>query len=401
MQETVTGQFKEIMIRLTLLFCIFFLQGTASRAQETLYDYIKPGNFQVGYTDTLLFDTKFHYEAYDYTGVKPQFIQIWHPLDKKLTETIFLTFNNFFEWETTRNLSRVHKELKKHYQEGVIRDCIKENLITGNANDFGAFTYSDILDLMGNTETKSIRQKNIKHSHYPVIIYHHGSQSYPFENFAMAEYFASRGFIFVSANFHLPYENTIYGLKPYSKIIKDEEEQSLRSVLQFAQSLSNSKAIFFIGHSWGAQMGLRAFAQVATIKGLISLETTIEFKTDFEKIKEMWPEVYQKIITENAEYPFPILFCAATGQEKQFDFFKNMNASQITFAPTKAEFDHNAYTSVFYLRFFLGNNISQPDKDILLNRLQLYVKHLELINEFINGILKNENQPEKKIRFIN
>ncbi len=72
-------------------------------------------------------------------------------------------------------------------------------------------------------------------------------------------------------------------------------------------------------------MGFRTFDRDSTISGLISLETTIEFKTDHEKIKEMWPEVYQKIVTQNSHYPFPIMMCAATGEAKPFDFFMNIS----------------------------------------------------------------------------
>lgn len=388
------------MIKSAVLLGAILLQGTIIKAQETLYNYIELGNYQVGYMDTLLFDTNYRYQAYNYAGDKPHFIQIWHPMLEKPKKSTYLTFGDFFESGKDNHLSTIYKELKKNYHETVIRDCIEENLITGDANDFGTFTYSDIVDLIEKTATKSILKKNIKHSEYPVIIYHHGSQSFPFENYAMAEYFASRGFIFVSANFHLPYENTIFGLKPYSKIIKDEEEQSLKSALRLAQTLSNSTDIFFIGHSWGAQMGLRTFDRDTTIKGFISLETTIEFKADFERIKEMWPEVYQKIITDNAEYPFPILFCAATGQEKPFNFFKNINAKHITFAPTKEEFEHNAYTSIFYLRYFLNDQLKQTDKEILVDRLQLYVKHLDFINKFIEGIDQNGDIKSTETIFI-
>ncbi len=217
----------------------------------------------------------------------------------------------------------------------------------------------------------------------------------------MAEYFASRGFIFVSSNFHLPYENTTFGLKPFEKLIIEEDEESLRTVVRFAQSLSYSSSVFFIGHSWGAQMGLRSFDQDTSIKGMISLETTIEFKNDYAIIREIWPEVFEKVVTQKSYYPFPILFCAATGQEKPFDFFESLNTPHITFASTKEQFEHNAYTSIFYLRYFLENEVLQTDKLILKDRLNIYSKHLELMTEFLNEILENKNKFGIEIKFIN
>ncbi len=140
----------------------------------------------------------------------------------------------------------------------------------------------------------------------------------------------------------------------------------------------------------GAQMGLRTFGGDTVLKGMISLETSIEFKTDYEKIQELWPEVYQKVVTEKVYYPFPILFCAATGEEKPFNFLENVKAPHINYASTKPEFEHNAYLSLFYLRCFLNSGVAQTDKAILENRLPLYVKHLEIMHQFIEGIMNKE-----------
>jgi hypothetical protein len=388
------------MTRRIIYSFLLFIQSFAVSGQNTLYDFVKPGDFQVGFKDTILFDAKYQYKAFDYVGMKPHFIQIWYPLTDKIENPTYLKFKDFSKGTKSDKLFSIQTKLKTHYQEAVIRDCIKENLASGEANDFGNFTNEDILHFLGETKTRSIFHNDFKLSQCPVIVYHHGAQSYSFENYAMAEYFASRGFIFVAANFHLPYENTIFGLTPFNKIVKDEEEQSLRTILKYAKSLTNSTSVFFIGHSWGAQMGLRTFNQDTTIKGFISLETTIEFKTDQEKIKEMWPEVFQKVIAENGNYPFPIIFCAATGQEKPFPFFENINVPSVTFASTKKEFEHNAYLSSFYIRLFLDSNIKQTDSEILQDRLFLYVKHLELIDEFIDGILKAKKYPKNEIIFV-
>lgn len=384
----------------SVIYFILFLQALTITSQTSIYDFVDLGPFQVGYKDTLVYDTTYEYKAFGYTGAKPQFVQIWHPLPRKYSNVGYLTFNDLFSLPTIPNVSLPVEQLKKHYQEAVIKDCITENLVTGGVNDFGTFTYNDILNLMRGIKTRSTLHRAIKAPNRPVIVYHHGSTSFPFENYVMAEYFASRGFIFVTANFHLPYENKSYGLKPYEKIIKNEEENSLRAILKFARSLSRNPSVFFIGHSWGAQMGLRALDADTTIKGLISLETTLEFKEDYNRIKELWPEVYQKIVVERAVYHFPILFCAATGQRKPFTIFKDLDASRITFAPTEERFEHNAYTSAFYLRGFITPDVRQTDKELLLDRLRLYVKHLKLMNDFIEEIRNDALKPKMDIRFV-
>ncbi|NTW25881.1 MAG: alpha/beta hydrolase [Lentimicrobium sp.] len=395
------------MIKSLIFFCLVFLQCIFTNAQETFYDFIKPGNFQVGFQDTLVFDSIFNYKAYNYNGDKPYFIQIWHPVGIRNEQLITknetqntLIINDLFEFKQNPNLELVQQQIKLKNKEIYIRDFIAENLNTGQANDFGILSYTDIFDLITNLKTQSCYSKIKEGSNFPVIVYHHGSQSNSFENFAMAEYFASKGFIFVASNFHLPYENSIWGLKPYDKLIKNEEEESLQTVLKFAQSLSNSSFIFYIGHSLGAQMGFRTFDNDSTIKGMVSLETTIEFAKDYEKIKEMWPEVFQKIVTEKANYPFPVMLCAAAGQENPFVFFDNLNAPQITIASTKVEFEHNAYTSMFCLRYFLGNSVPQTDKELLKDRLILYAKHIELISEFLINIMNNVQKDDKETVFV-
>lgn len=376
-----------------IIFYLVFLQSVMVNAQDNIYDFVTLGDYQVGFTDTLVLDIKFDYNAYDYKGKKPYFVQIWHPTKKKKNND-YLNVKDFFVFKQNAPLKTVQEQLTTEYKTLFIRDYLTENLITGEANNYGKYSHEEVLDLIGELETRSISDSNIGDSDFPVIIYHNGSQGLPFENIAMAEYFASRGYIFVTASFELQFENNPFGMLPYERYITDEEEEGLKAITEFAKSLSNSSSIFFVGHSLGAQMGLRTFGQDSTIKGMISLETSIEFKTDYEKIKELWPEVYQKIIIEKLNYPFPILFCAATGEKKPFNFLENIKAAQITYVSTKTEFEHNAYLSFFYLRYFLGNEVQQTDKSILENRLPIYVKHLDVMYNFIDGILDNENKTD-------
>jgi hypothetical protein len=342
--------------------------------------------------DTLVFDVKYNYAEFDYAGQKPYFVQIWHPIMAEKKKD-YLLVKDFFSFRQNNKLQKLQEQLATTYQTLFIRDYLSENLKTGEANHYGKYSYEEVFDLVASLETRSIRDHFIGDNAFPVIVYYNGSQGHPFENFVMAEYFASRGYIFVSASFELQFGNSPFGMLPYERYITDEEEESLLTVVQFAKSLTRSTSVFFAGHSLGAQMGLRTFGQDSTIKGMISLETTIEFKTDDEKIKELWPETYQKVINEKAYYPFPVLFCAATGEEKPFHFLENVRAPQLTFASTITEFEHNAYLSMFYLRYFIGDDVPQTDKDILENRLPLYVKHLTLMADFLDGALNNELHP--------
>lgn len=369
------------------------------KAQENIYDYVQLGKYQACIMDTILFDSKYDYEQFDYKGKRPFFIKIWHP-DEKKQKNNYLNVKDLFSLTQNEALNGVQDSLERIYKQHFIRDYLVENLENGVENNYGKYSLENVFDLVGRIETRSISAPLTKKSNLPVVIYYNGSQGHPFENFLLAEYFASRGYIFVTASFELQFGNYPFGMLPYERFHSNEYEESLKTITQFAQSLTNSSNIFFVGHSFGAQMGLRTFGEDSPIKGMVSLETSIEFKSDYEKIKEMWPEVYKRIITDKIRYPFPILFCAATGEAKPFNFLENVKSPQTTYVSTVKEFEHNAYLSLFYLRYFLDNSVEQTDKHIIKKRLPLYVKHLEAIYYFIDKIMKNKNEEKLELMQI-
>ncbi len=382
------------MKQFVLLFISYFL-CQAINVQENIYDYIKLGKNQVGIMDTIIFDSKYNYEQFGYKGKKPYFIKIWHPIQKKRKNN-YLRFKDLFILKQNETLKRIKDSLELIYKKHYIRDYLTDNLENGTENKYGNYSLDNVFDLVEKIDIRSVRMPIKGKSNLPIIIYYNGSQGHPFENFLLAEYFASRGFYFVAASFELQFANMPFGMLPYDRFHSNEYEESLKTVVQFAKSITSSSNIFFIGHSMGAQMGLRTFGQDSTIKGMVSLETSIEFKTDHEQIKEMWPEVYKNIILDKVNYPFPILFCAATGESKPFNFLENVKSPQITYVSTITEFEHNAYLSLFYLRYFLDTSVEQTDKKIIKNRLPIYAKHIETIYNFIEGIMKDKNEVKLK-----
>ena len=374
-----------------IMLCISYFLCQAINAQESVYDYVKLGKNQVGIMDTIIFDSKYSYEQFGYIGKKPYLIKIWYPIQKKQNNN-YLKIKDLFVFKQNEELKGVLDSLQLIYKKHFIRDYLTENLENGSENNYGKYSLENVFDLVGKLDTRSIGASLKGKSNLPVVIYYNGSQGHPFENFILAEYFASRGFIFVAASFELQFESMPFGMLPFKRFHSNEYEESLKTITQFAQSITSSSNIFFVGHSMGAQMGLRTFGQDSTIKGMVSLETSIEFESDYEKIKEMWPEVYKKVITDKVYYPFPILFCAATGESKPFTFMKNVLSPQITYTSTITEFEHNAYLSLFYLRYFLDNLVDQTDKNIIKKRLPIYIKYLETMYSFIDRIINDKNE---------
>lgn len=365
-------------------------------AQNPIYNLLDIGPYNVKFTDTVLYDHQMEYKQYGYSGLAPIFVNIWYP-DTKRYSSRRINFGEIRNNSIPGELQNVYQELSGKNDEIFIRDGILYNQASGEDIDYHDITPWEVLDLIKNSKTITSRKKLSEVLHYPVIIYHHGNQGSSIENSVMAEFFASHGYIFISANFHLPYEKTIYGLLPYHLEKKNPHNQSsVKTVINFGKSISSSNKLFYIGHSWGAQEGWCFLYDSKWADGFISLETTLEFKKDLKQIKEIWPYVYKSIVTEQHKFSIPILSFAALEPSTNFDFFGGINSNQTLFASYKKPFGHNSYTSSFLARYSLVTLKNKPDFKVLASQVEGYVKHLNLILEFLNSLNGKTNFSVKK-----
>lgn len=363
-------------IVLLLLSC-YVLNGSA---QHSFYSLLPEGAYQVGFFDTLLLNQEQNYQQYSYSGAAPIFLQIWHPIDPSIKGKT-LSYGDFRNRNLSKPLSIVYDSLCKQMDKSFIDYNILIDLINYQAIDYSPASPQRVLDTLKTFSTRSIYYP-LKKVDYPVILYHHGAQGLSDENFIMAEYFASKGYIFVAANYHLPFE----GL-PYAHTQGAYNSLSFpKTVNQFIKQLSNEQAIFYIGHSWGAQNGFRYLYEEAWAKAFVSLETTLEFRKDTTKLKEIWPDLYQLLSVKKQQYALPILMIANTKEDKAFDFFKQLGTQACYFASAKEEFSHESYTSAFLLRNLYNKRFPQPDAVPMQRQLQLYVRHLQLIEAFLLSV---------------
>jgi dienelactone hydrolase len=360
------------------------------KAQDSYYDHIAVGKYSVRYSDTVIYDPAIHYEQYGYSGPAPLFVQVWFP-SMKATAKKRLAFGQYKFHTIPAGLSRVYEKLSSQMDEIFIRDGIESNMMNDEPIDYGHLTTRQVLEKINRLATISSRSAIDAKLDYPVIVYQHGSQGLSSENTVMAEYFASHGYVFITANFHLPYENTIYGLLPYHLEKENKHNQSsAKALINFAKSIAAREKVFFIGHSWGAQEGWCFLDDPAWADAFVSMETTIEFKKDTARIKELWPYVWDAIQVKRNTFSIPVLLFAAADDDTNFDFFKGLSSAPMIFASYKEPFAHNSYTSLSMMRCFLRKDINQPDSAMLLNQVKGYARHLDLIHAFFKALLKNE-----------
>ena len=133
--------------------------------------------------------------------------------------------------------------------------------------------------------------------------------------------------------------------------------------------------------------------------GFVSLETTIEFKTDSIEIKQKWPEVYKVIKTDERKYPIPVMLIANTTQNEKFSFFEPLGTKDVYHVARKNPFGHESYTAAFLMRILYNTTFPQPDSSIMKSQLILYNEHLKLIECFFNSV--KEKKPLKCRNLIN
>jgi len=318
------------------------------------------------------------------------FVQLWFPTTKQINNN-YLSLGDYRQKNVTEDLDEVYKALCAHMDESIIKYCINYDLLADEPINYGELSYTEILNQLLLMPTRSVRLKPDDLTNFPAIVYHHGAQGISDENHIMAEYFASRGYVFISANYHLPYPNTLYGLLPFDlEKLNKHNQSTAKAVINFAKSVSGNNSTFFVGHSWGAQEGWCALHDSSLVDGFVSMETTIEFKTDSNQIKDMWPYVYDAIKVNKNKLTIPVLLFAATEKDEKFHFFEDASSKEMIHASFKEPFAHNSFTSVYMMRYFLTPKIKQPDSEILLSQIKAYRAHLELTYSFFESIRKKE-----------
>ncbi len=353
------------------------------------------GPYGIGFCDTVVFNNQIRfdflpkngssYTQYNYQGPTPLFVQIWHPI--QTTERPYLNFDAFRKRELSSPLQSVYAPLISKMDSFFVQYNIIEDFVNYDSIGYGGLSYYQVLDTLLQQPTKSQYKRIAGLSNYPVIVYHHGGQGLSDENYIMAEYFASNGYIVVSSNFHLPFEDKMYGYEG----IEFDDTALPKTVINFAKTLTSNNALYFIGHSAGAQVGFKFLFNDNVVKAFVSLETTMEGRpVDYLLSEDGWPELAHTIQDHQLDYTLPILMLANTQTAAPFPLFDALENAPITQVSQKKVFGHESYTSGYLMRYLHRHQFSQPDTTIMANQLYLYQEQLQLIHSFFNGIEKEQ-----------
>lgn len=356
---------------------LFLLVGmSASEAQDP---------HPIGFADTLLFNDSLRYTAFGYDGPAPLFVQAWFPLGGTMAEPLGRLDPNNLRFRELRkptlptSLQPVYQQLLLRMDSAFIAYCLRYPIDGDEPIDYAPFTEQQVKDSLFALGTHAFRAALPLGADRPVILYHHGSQGLSDENVWMAEHFAENGFIFLSCNFHWPLLNAMYG----TPLVWEPDRSSIRTMLRFARSLAKGNKVFYIGHSWGAQEGWCTLHELGLADAFISLETTMEWKTDTAEVRDKWPHVLDAITTKS--YPMPILMVADTEAEPawpadrppfpMFSAVKGdpaMAGQVVRYLDPKEGFSHESYTSAYLMRQAGEGRFSLPDAEQLREQRNIY-----------------------------
>ncbi|UKN02343.1 hypothetical protein K6119_02260 [Paracrocinitomix mangrovi] len=373
---------------LKLLPLVFaFLVLTQGKAQNNIYENLEFGPYQIGFDDTVLIDNNHNYEGFGYNGGTPFFISIWHPVNEG-SKTPYLTYDELRNRSLENPLSEVYKALTTHMDSSFAWYNIANDFDTYQPIDYGSKSEYDVQKIIKQITTKSKSVAFSKNDSFPVIFYHHGAQGLADENFIMAEYFASHGFIFISSNFHWPVKEKVYGT-PYNW---NYDHPATRFISKYIQEVAGDNPSFYIGHSWGAQSGFSVLHEDLGFDAFVSMETTLEYY-DSVKVKEKWPTLFDIMQQHKTDYQIPILMFANSGKKERFDFrfFEQIVNSKMIHATHKIEFGHESYTAISLLRYYYKSQFKQPDTKSMKKQTIGFANLIRFIHAYITTIYRSDS----------
>jgi pimeloyl-ACP methyl ester carboxylesterase len=341
-----------------------------------------PPRYTIGFADTLLFNDSLRYTGFGYDGPAPLFVQAWFPVEESATAPK-LSFHQLRDRRLEQPLLRVYRELLLRMDSAFIEYDLRYPFGGDEPIDYAPFTEQQVKDSLFAGPTRARRIPFPERSERPVIVYHHGSQGFSDENVRMAENFANWGFIFLSCNFHWPLEGKPYG----TPLDWKPDRQSIHTMLRFARDMNSGRKVFYIGHSWGAQEGWCTLHEHGLADAFVSLETTMEWKTDTAEVRDKWPDMLEAITTHS--YPMPILMVADTEGDPPFPLFTGVRGD-LSYLDPKEPFAHEAYTSAYLLRVAGDGRFPVPDATELWQQNTVY---LALFGEMLDFLRIRSGMP--------
>lgn len=358
-------------------------------SQKSLFgEDLQRGNYHTGYQDTIFFNESQSYSFRDYEGNKPHFVGIWFPLEEE-PGSGKMVLQDYFEPDKAVELISLRDSLAEMNRTSLINYGLKNRLDHWEDREMDDNLQS-LLDAMLKTTVNAYSSSEYPANKSPVVVYHHGMGGSLEENFVLFEFLASYGFVVISSNYHWPDQG----------IGMDEIQNDLKAVVDFAYHLpyADPEQIYFLGHSWGTQVGLVLNQQGDhPIKTFFLLDTTLE-QMPLDRVGMYYPELDSVFRNHSNDFRTKtyVITSPKAFKEKDklvwepdpaFEAFKLINTDQFDFLLTRDVLSHSAFVSMGVLR---GVYLDEFNQDDSVSMVSQYSTYLELNAEILE-LLKEEN----------
>lgn len=262
-----------------VLICSLGIIGSV-HAQHFIQGNLEPeGIYSVGVRDTILIHPTEHFPYGNYEGGKPFFVQIWYPLQERPAGSP-MRIVDYLHFSGRDHVADLYDSTSALWKQTIINDGLKPDRRLSLDPDY-RWPHDSLLRMMTylmEITTNAYQGGTSANGIFPVVIYHHGAQSMPFENHLLFEALASNGIVVVSSNYNLA--NEIMPdmlLRTMDGVHSDED---LLHIVSFTKSLPmvDSDNIYGIGFSAGAQalLKLDMRSEPKPFRAIICLHTTLE-----------------------------------------------------------------------------------------------------------------------------
>jgi len=393
---------------------------------------LKSGQYEVGYTDTVIFKSNEQFSYYSFQGNKPFFIGIWYPSRDGSTKP-YMYYQDYFNFKSEKEYAVVLDSLKKAFrsvimESGILIDITPRdsivNVLLGPAQNR---LYEDILNTTVGAKYHLVKPLN----KFPCIIYHHGAQSISFDNNVFCEYMASHGFVVISSNFNLPDESGRSLLTPTTDkrfgIVTD-----FQFVLEFAkrQAFVDSTQLTAVGHSLGAQVPLiyDNRTRLKPFRKIIALHTTLEAQ-QLTNARKIWPSFsflfdnQAQLSTTSTFILAPTFLMYRSDQDPitkkevileivtkypEFAAFRNNSTTPYTFVTVKHPIKHDGFIALGNFRFPLLAKYELSDRIEIIKQQKTYEGIVKLIENIITSPVRKtgssfaeQNSKDFKFEYLN
>lgn len=250
---------------------------TGSSAQAPpFWGDLEPGVYDVGFRSEWMLDTGRRYRTafddgatYGRTGApRPILVNIWYPTPKDPTAAR-IRHGQYLEILTEDPELTTFATAMRNYNFGVIAG----QLAGSGPEDLSGEARTRLDEVLA-APTAARRDSPAATGQFPVVIYHAGHGSSYEDNAVLMELLASHGYVVLGSAFQ-------YG--DGSGLGTDTDAGSIADIdalIRFASMLEYSDAsrVGLVGHSGGAQIGLRYIARPGSaIDAFVSLDTTQDY----------------------------------------------------------------------------------------------------------------------------